>query len=48
MARAAILTATGGRPADGVVLVGAAGFERDWAAAGRLAAFLSDQSYFGS
>ena len=47
-ARAAILTATGGRPADGVVLVGAAGFERDWAEAGRLAAFLSDQRYFGS
>jgi hypothetical protein len=47
-ARAAVLAATGAAPPDGVVLVGAAGFERDWAEAARLGAFLTDRRYFGS
>jgi hypothetical protein len=46
-ARSAILDALGTTPADGVVLVGAAGFERDWADAARLAAFLRDDRVFG-
>lgn len=45
-ARAAILAATGASPPDGVVLVGAAAFERDWAEAARLAAFLRDDRVF--
>jgi hypothetical protein len=46
-ARAAILAAKGRAPADGVVLVGAAGFERGWADAARLAAFLREDRVFG-
>ena len=39
--------ASGRLPADGVVLVGATGWEREWAAAGRLAFYLPDDRYFG-
>lgn len=46
-ARAAILAAAGRTPPDGVVLIGAAGFERDWAEAGRLAGFLREDRVFG-
>lgn len=45
-ARAAITGAARPHPSDGVVLVGAAGFERAWAEAGGLAAFLPDHRYF--
>lgn len=45
-ARATILAAARPHPSDGVVLVGAAGFERAWAEAGRLAGFLSEDAYF--
>jgi hypothetical protein len=46
-ARQAIHAATGTTPKDGVVLVGAAGFERGWAEAARLAAFLAEDRVFG-
>ena len=45
-ARAAILAASRPHPRDGVVLVGAAGFEKAWAEAARLAAFLPECRYF--
>jgi hypothetical protein len=44
--RAALDLARGGLPADGVVLVGDGPDEPDWAAAGRLAAFLPAGRYF--
>lgn len=47
-ARAVVLAASRPHPSDGVVLVGAAGFERGWAEAARLAAFLAEESYFGT
>ncbi len=47
-ARSGIRDAMRPHPGDGVVLVGSAGFERAWAEAARLAAFLPDESYFGS
>jgi hypothetical protein len=47
-ARTAMLSAAGPHPADGVVLVGAAGFEREWAEAARLAAYLGDARVFGT
>lgn len=37
-----------GLPPDGIVLVGETGEERDWAEAGKLAAFLTGESYFGA
>jgi hypothetical protein len=46
-ARGTILGVLGTMPADGVVLVGATGFESDWAEAARLAAFLRDDRVFG-
>lgn len=46
-AREAILAANGRTPADGVVLVGAAGFERYWAEAAGLAAYLCEDRVFG-
>ncbi len=45
-ARARILDTIRPRAADSVVLVGAAGYERSWAEAARLAAFLPDDRYF--
>ncbi len=35
-----------GQPADGVLLVGDAAFERDWSMAGRLAGFLPSDRFF--
>ena len=45
-ARAQILEAARPHPADGVVLIGAAGFERVWAEAARLGAYVSDERFF--
>jgi hypothetical protein len=38
--------ALGNLPGDGVLLVGDAGFEREWSSAGRLAGFLTAERYF--
>ena len=45
--RAALRHALGRVPADQVVLVGDMALERDWCAAGRLAAYLPAERYFG-
>ena len=45
--RDALRAALGRVPADQVVLVGDPGLERDWCAAGRLAAYLPAERYFG-
>ncbi len=45
--RDALRAALGRVPADQVVLVGDTGLERDWCAAGRLAAYLPAERYFG-
>ncbi|MBM9593117.1 hypothetical protein [Roseitranquillus sediminis] len=45
-ARAAVLAASAAFPADGVVLIGAANYERAWAEAARLAAFLPESRVF--
>ncbi|MDP3261368.1 MAG: hypothetical protein U1E06_24670 [Tabrizicola sp.] len=45
--RDALRAALGRVPADQVVLVGDLGLERDWCAAGRLAAYLPAERYFG-
>ncbi len=37
----------GSYPAGGVVLVGDAGIEREWSAAGRLAGYVPADGYFG-
>lgn len=42
----AIAAARAGAPADGVLLVGDAPFERDWSMAGRLAGYLEAGRYF--
>ena len=47
-ARARILDAISGVPADGVVLVGDLGLERAWAEAGRLAGYLPAERYFSA
>ena len=46
--RARILDLKGGRPADGVVVIGETHLERDWVAAGRLAGFLPAERYFSA
>ncbi len=45
-ARLRAVLAARGRPSDGYVLVGETALERDWYEAGRLAGFLSGDSYF--
>jgi hypothetical protein len=45
-ARRTILAATGGRPVDSVVLIGATSFERSWAETARLASFLREDRFF--
>ncbi|MCX7889358.1 MAG: hypothetical protein N2422_06450 [Rhodobacteraceae bacterium] len=45
--RAALLELTGPHPADGVLVIGAAPWERDWPAAARLAGFLPAERFFG-
>ncbi|NJM82759.1 MAG: hypothetical protein HC844_09865 [Tabrizicola sp.] len=45
--RAAIRTALGPLPGDQVILVGDFGLEAEWCAAGRLAAYLPAERYFG-
>ncbi len=45
--REALQSARGLVPADQVVLIGDTGLERDWCAAGRLAAYLPAERYFG-
>ncbi|NRB00636.1 MAG: hypothetical protein HRU32_12580, partial [Rhodobacteraceae bacterium] len=42
------LTAQRGLPGDRVVLIGDTAFEREWCAAGRLAGYISGDSYFGA
>jgi hypothetical protein len=44
--RERLRAALGRVPSDQVILVGDLGLERDWCAAGRLAGYLSAQSYF--
>jgi hypothetical protein len=46
-ARSAIRTALGATPGDRVILVGDLTLERDWCAAGRLAAYLPADRFFG-
>ncbi len=46
--RAAILAASRPHPRDGVVLVGAAAWEREWAAAARLGGCLCDAAFFAA
>lgn len=45
--RAVLRVALGKVPSDQVILVGDLGLERDWCAAGRLAAYLPAERYFG-
>ena len=45
--RAALRSTLGPLPGDGVVLVGAHGLEAEWCAAGKLAAYLPAERYFG-
>ncbi len=45
--RGAVGAALGPLPRDGVLVIGAAGFERDWSLAGRLAGYLPEERYFG-
>jgi hypothetical protein len=46
MGREAIRRALGGRPGDGVVLVGDTTLESEWCAAGSLAAYLPAERFF--
>ncbi|MEL6169302.1 MAG: hypothetical protein AAFR35_11460 [Pseudomonadota bacterium] len=46
-ARLAAVTADRGVPGDGVIVVGDTALEREWLAAGRFAAYLSAERYFG-
>lgn len=45
--RERVRAALGNLPSDQVILVGDLGLERDWCAAGRLAAYLPAERYFG-
>jgi hypothetical protein len=45
--RDALRAAMGRVPADQVILVGDMALERDWCAAGRLAAYIPAERYFG-
>ncbi len=45
--RGAVDAALGPLPRDGVLVIGAAGFERDWSLAGRLAGYLPEERFFG-
>ncbi|WP_267632585.1 hypothetical protein [Frigidibacter sp. RF13] len=45
--RAMLRAALGALPADGVLLIGDHGLERDWCAAARLAAYLPADRFFG-
>jgi hypothetical protein len=47
-ARLGELTAARGLPGDAVVVIGATALEAEWAAAGRLAAYLPREAFFGA